>query len=78
MNKDFRSLKDYLDRLEEESLDEYLRICYNVLISSPTEVFENEADDHLKREGLDRLIHYFESKDEFEKCVELKKLKERL
>tara|TARA_R110002060_G_scaffold36175_3_gene47105 strand:- start:1753 stop:1986 length:234 start_codon:yes stop_codon:yes gene_type:complete len=76
--KDFESLKHYLDKLEEDSLDEYLRICYNVLISSPLDVLQNEADENLKAEGLNKLIHYFESRDEFEKCVELKKIKDLL
>jgi len=83
MNGDFNfgnleGAKQFLDDLERTSRDRYFRLCYAALIASPEEVLNNCADINLKLKGLSKLITYFEHKEEFEKCLELKKLKKLL
>jgi hypothetical protein len=74
----FEDVKKYLDKIERDSLDKYLRVCYNVLISSPSQMLEHDSEIDLKLNGINKLIQYFEEKEEFEKCVELKRLREML
>jgi hypothetical protein len=74
----FENVKKYLDKIERDSLDKYLRVCYNVLISSPSQMLLYDADTQLKLKGINKLIMYFEEKEEFEKCVELKRLRDML
>ena len=71
----FENVKKYLDKIERDSLDKYLRVCYNVLVSSPSQMLDHDADVPLKLRGINKLIKYFEEKEEFEKCVELKRLR---
>ena len=74
----FENVKKYLDKIERDSLDKYLRVCYNVLVSSPSQMLDHDADVQLKLRGINKLIKYFEEKEEFEKCTELKRLRDML
>ena len=71
----FENVKKYLDKIERDSLDKYLRVCYSVLVSSPSQMLDHDADVQLKLRGINKLIKYFEEREEFEKCVELKRLR---
>ena len=71
---DFEGAKNFLEDLEKTSKDRYFRMCYSALVSSPEEVLSNNADAVLKIQGLNKLITYFEEKEEFEKCFELQNI----
>jgi|10_taG_2_1085330.scaffolds.fasta_scaffold40937_2 hypothetical protein len=71
-------LNKILEDLERDSVDKYMRICYGVLIAGPKEMLDHSADLDLKLKGINKLIHYFQEREEYEKCTELQKLKEML
>ena len=68
------SHEKFLEELEKTSRDRYLRMCYAAVVSSPEEVLNNSTDALLKIQGLNKLIVYFEEKEEFEKCSELQNI----
>jgi len=75
-DKYLRMILSSLDRL---SYDDYMNLCYNMMITFPQDVlsYDDVPTDH-KLEILEKLISYFSEKEEYEKCNEIKKMKNLL
>ena len=75
MNLRDEFFKLVLANLEKNNYDEYMRLCYNILIMFPDEAinYDLEGQD-VKIASLSSMIKHFESKEEYEKCQRLKAL----
>ena len=71
-------VRSLLLMLEQTDYKQYMELSYHVLMQSPSAVLKRSDPTELKREGIDRLIEYFEGEEEFEKCGDLQKLKAML
>ena len=79
MNLKDEFLRLILLNLERTNPDEYMNLCYNVLIGLPKDVIDfDKATAHFKVEHIDRLIKHFEEKEQFEKCQQLKEIREKI
>jgi|10_taG_2_1085330.scaffolds.fasta_scaffold233501_2 hypothetical protein len=74
MERDRENIERILEELERDSFDKYMRICYNVLVSAPEKMLSHKANPLMKKDGIDTLIDYFKTIEEYEKCSELQKL----
>lgn len=56
--------------------DEIMEIFYNLIISAPSDILNYEESTDHKIEKLNDLLEFFEDSEQFEKCVEIKKVKD--
>jgi hypothetical protein len=71
-------VRSLLLMLEQTDYRQYMELSYHVLMQSPSAVLKRSDPNDLKREGIDKLIEYFEEEEEYEKCGNLQKLKAML
>tara|TARA_Y100001937_G_scaffold126689_1_gene196614 strand:+ start:643 stop:894 length:252 start_codon:yes stop_codon:yes gene_type:complete len=75
MNLRDEFFKLVLANLERNNYDEYMRLCYNILIMFPNEAINYDLQkDEVKIASIASMIKHFESKEEYEKCQRLKDL----
>ena len=75
MNLRDEFFKLVLANLERNNYDEYMRLCYNILVMFPDEVINYDLrGDKTKIASIASMIKHFESKEEYEKCQKLKDL----
>lgn len=56
--------------------DEFMEAFYNLINSSPNDILNYDESPEYKIEKLDNLIKFFEDREEFEKCANIKKIQE--
>lgn len=76
MNAKDEFLKAILLNLEMYNWDEYMNLCYNLLVTFPQDALDHEGDSVTKVDSIDKMISHFEDKEEFEKCMTLKELRD--
>jgi len=54
----------------------FMEIFYNLIISSPDEILNYDESEDYKIEKLNELLKFFEEREDFEKCIEIKKVKD--
>ena len=75
MNLRDEFLKLVLANLEKNNYDEYMRLCYSMMIMFPSEVIRYDKEESkVKIASLTSMIKHFEEKEEYEKCQKLKEL----
>ena len=75
MNLRDEFFKLVLANLERNNYDEYMILCYNILIMFPNEAINYDLQkDEVKIASIASMIKHFESKEEYEKCQRLKDL----
>jgi len=80
-NKDFfgpEFVRSLLLMLEQTDYRQFMDLSYHVLMQNPSVVIKRADSDNTKREGIDKLIKFFEEQEEFEKCANLQKIKAML
>ena len=76
MNAKDEFLKAILANLELYNCDEFMNLCYNMLIAYPQDAIDHTGDKIAKVENIDKMIRHFEDKEEFEKCAALQELRD--
>ena len=71
-------IRSLLLMLEQTDYTQYMDLSYHVLMQNPSVVIKRADSDNTKREGIDKLIKFFEEQEEFEKCANLQKIKAML
>ena len=72
-------MKSLLDQMETGSWDQYMNLCYNVIVMFPSHVLNYEETTARNRIGsLNKIIEHFEEKEDFEKCAKLKAIQDQL
>jgi len=78
-NSEEEFMRSLLDRLENQSWDQYMNLCYNVIIMFPNQVLQYDDSTAIQRvSSLDKIIQHFEEKEDFEKCGKLKEIQDLL
>ena len=78
-NSEEEFMRSLLDRLENQSWDQYMNLCYNVIVMFPNQVLQYDDSTALQRvSSLDKIIQHFEEKEDFEKCAKLKEIQDIL
>lgn len=72
-------LKSLLAQLENNSWDEYMNLCYNVITMFPDQVltYDEKTAKH-KVTSLNKILDHFEEKEDFEKCQKIKDIQDQL
>lgn len=73
-----QKIHTFLDELQWKDQSTYMDLCYKSIVSQPEEVFLLQATLSHKSASIDRIIQYYASREEFEKCITLKTIKEQL
>jgi|TARA_R110001592_G_scaffold1375_2_gene8211 hypothetical protein len=71
-------LRSLLLMLEQTDYKQFMDLSYHVLIQNPAVIIKRADSDNTKREGIDKLIKFFETHEEYEKCANLQKIKAML
>lgn len=58
--------------------DTTFNIVYEAVINNPTFVILSEADPEHKVKVISKMISHFESKEDYEKCAELLRIKKAI
>ncbi len=70
-------LKAFLANLERYNFDEYMSLCYNLMLQFPQDILKYDKQSvDVKINSLDRMINHFEGKEEYEKCQHIKKVQD--
>jgi len=78
-NSEEEFMRSLLDRLENQSWDQYMNLCYNVIVMFPNQVLQYDDSTALQRvSSLDKIIQHFEEREDFEKCAKLKEIQDIL
>lgn len=79
MNERDKYLRIILDNLEKLNYDDYMNLCYNMILAFPQDVltYDDVSAKH-RIESLNKLISHFAEKEEYEKCNEIKKIQNLL
>ena len=68
-------IRSLLLMLEQTDYKQFMDLSYHVLMQQPSTIIKRADPDNTKKEGIDKLIQYFEGEEEYEKCANLQKLK---
>jgi len=71
-------IRSLLLMLEQTNYKQFMDLSYHVLMQNPSMIIKRADSDGTKKEGIDKLIKFFEEKEEYEKCSNLQKLKAML
>ena len=82
MNSEFTPeelAKMLLDDMEANDYDGYMEMVYDLLVTQQDKVMEYDGcEEEEKQNNIQSLIDYFDKKEEYEKCAELRKLQNKL
>jgi hypothetical protein len=71
----FNELENYLDEIIEKDPGVFMNMCYGLLVNFPGGLLDDDnIPSEQKREGIRRIITYFETREEYEKCTKLKEV----
>lgn len=71
-------MKSMLDRLENTGWDDYMNLCYNVIVMFPDQIMNHESNGKNKITSLGKILLHFEEKEDYEKCKKLKDIQDML
>ena len=62
----------YFDAIIEKNPDLFMNMSYGLLINFPKGILEDDLiPNEQKRQGIKKIIEYFEKNEEYEKCIKL-------
>ena len=67
-----------IEELKKKDLDSYYNLVFESIINFPDDAVEDDSPKENKVSALNKLINYFEQKEEYERCHKLKKLLDRI
>jgi hypothetical protein len=68
----FNELEKYLDKIIEKDPGLFMNMSYGLLVNFPEGILEDDRiPNEQKRQGIKRIIEYFEKNEEYEKCAKL-------
>ncbi len=70
--------KGLLEELSGPYRDNFMRTCYVNMVNNPEMLKSQHFDKEIQRNAIDIVIKYFEDLEEYEKCYDLKKIKQRI
>lgn len=68
----------FIKRLYESSHDEMMDLVYNSIVNKEMGALKHNAPIEDKIEGVQKILDFFKEREEYEKCLELKKIIDRL
>lgn len=76
--RDEEFMKSLLDQLESSNWDQYMNLCYNVIVMFPENIIKYDLNGKNKITSLDKILSHFEEKEDYEKCKKLKDIQDML
>jgi hypothetical protein len=70
--------QDLLGELSGPYRDDFMRTCYVNMVNNPEMLKSQHFDKVVQGNAIDIVIKYFEDLEEYEKCYDLKKIKEKV
>lgn len=70
--------KDLLQDLSEPYKDNFMRTCYANMVKDPQMLKSQNFSMEVQCNALNIIMKYFENLEEYEKCYDLKKMKEKI
>lgn len=76
--EDKQKIHRFLDELQWKDQSTYMDMCYQSIVGHPEEISGLDVPLSHKLASLDRIIQYYANREEFERCMTLKTIKEQL
>ena len=68
----------FIKKLQESSTDEMMDLIYNSIVNERMGALKHNAPIEDKIEGVQKILDFFKEREEYEKCLELKKIIDKL
>ena len=68
----------FIKKLQESSKDEMMDLIYNSIVNERMGALKHNAPIEDKIEGVQKILDFFKEREEYEKCLELKKIINKL
>lgn len=68
----------FIKKLHESSKEEMMELIYDSIINQKMGALKHDAPVSDKIEGVQRILNFFKEREEYEKCLELKKIIDKL
>lgn len=69
---------EFIKKLQESSKDEMMDLIYNSIVNERMGALKHNAPILSKIEGVQNILDFFKEREEYEKCLELKKIIDKL
>lgn len=70
--------KDLLQDMSEPYKENFMRTCYANMVNDPLMLKSQNFNIEVQCNAIDIIMKYFENLEEYEKCYDLKKMKEKI
>lgn len=67
-----------IELLKKQDLEAYYQLVYESITNFPEDAVEDDSPKSNKVSALNKLIDYFEQKEEYEKCAKLKNILDQI
>jgi hypothetical protein len=68
----------FIKKLQESSKDEMMDLIYHSIVNERMGALKHNAPIEDKIEGVQKILDFFKEREEYEKCIELKKIIDKL
>jgi len=68
----------HLESLKKKDLDAFFELVYQSIVNFPEEAVADTSPIESKMEALKRIIRHFEETEDYEKCVQLKSILDKI
>ena len=68
----------FIEKLKVSSREYMMEIIYNSIVKEKMGALKHEAPLEDKIEGVQTVLNFFKEREEYEKCIELKKIIDKL
>ena len=72
------SKTEFIKKLQTSSREYMMEAIYNSIVKEKMGALKHEAPLEDKIEGVQTVLNFFKEREEYEKCIELKKILEKL
>jgi len=68
----------FIKKLQESSREDMMDLIYNSIVNDRMGALKHNAPVEDKIEGVQKILNFFKEREEYEKCLELKKIIDKL
>ena len=68
----------FIKKIQESSREDMMHLIYDSIVNEKMGALKHNAPVEDKIEGVQKILNFFKEREEYEKCLELKKIIDKL
>jgi hypothetical protein len=68
----------FIKKIQESSREDMMHLIYDSIVNEKMGALKHSAPVEDKIEGVQKILNFFKEREEYEKCLELKKIIDKL